>query len=99
MKDRAWHEVIADKKHIEREKTKARELKKSNWWKEKVTDGVCHYCGKKCPPEELTMDHIIPIARGGKSTKGNIVVCCFECNQNKGLDTPVDMILDRIKNK
>ena len=99
MKDRNWHEVTADKKHVEREKTKARELKKSNWWKSKITNGICYYCGKKCSPEKLTMDHIIPIARGGKSTKGNTVVCCFECNQNKGMDTPVDMILDRIKNK
>ena len=44
----------------------------------------------------MTMDHIVPVARGGKSNKGNVVVCCFNCNQDKGLNTPVDMILDKI---
>ncbi len=99
MKDRNWHEFTVDKKHVEREKVKARELKKSTWWKNKLAEGVCHYCGCKFPPEELTMDHLVPIARGGKSTKGNAVVCCFNCNQSKGLDTPVDLILDKLIKK
>jgi 5-methylcytosine-specific restriction endonuclease McrA len=43
------------------------------------------------------MDHIVPVARGGKSVKGNVVVCCFACNQSKGLSTPVDIILDKLK--
>lgn len=97
MKNRNWHDIVSDKKHIETEKIKARELKKSTWWKNKIAEGVCYYCGKKCESDKLTMDHIVPIARGGKSTKGNTVVCCFECNQEKGMDTPVDMILDKIK--
>ncbi len=93
---RTWHEVTNDKSHITKEKQKARELKKSNWWKQKLADGVCHYCGKKFKAEDLTMDHIIPVARGGKSTKGNVVVCCLSCNQSKGLDTPVEAILDKL---
>lgn len=96
---RNWHEVTNDKSHISKEKQKARELKNSNWWKQKLADGVCHYCGKKFKAEELTMDHIIPVARGGKSTKGNVVVCCFSCNQSKGLDTPVEAILDKLSKK
>ena len=97
MKNRSWHQVVSDKKHIDREKIKARELKSSTWWKQKIAEGVCHYCGRKFPPEKLTMDHVVPIARGGKSSRGNTVTCCFDCNQNKGLDTPVDMILNKIK--
>jgi 5-methylcytosine-specific restriction endonuclease McrA len=29
------------------------------------------------------MDHIVPIAKGGKSTKGNVVPCCSDCNAKK----------------
>ena len=45
--------------------------------------GICHYCGNKFPPRALTMDHIVPIARGGKSTKGNVAAVCKECNNKK----------------
>ena len=31
----------------------------------------------------MTMDHIVPIIRGGKSTKGNVVPACKECNTKK----------------
>lgn len=97
MKDRKYYDVVADKSHITKEKTRAAELKKTSWWKSKLEEGVCHYCGKKFPKEDLTMDHIVPVARGGKSVKGNVVVCCFACNQSKGLSTPVDIILDKLK--
>lgn len=68
---------------IKKEKQKARELKKKQWWNTLVSRGVCYYCGKKVPPGELTMDHIVPLSRGGKSTKGNIVPACKECNNKK----------------
>jgi 5-methylcytosine-specific restriction endonuclease McrA len=29
------------------------------------------------------MDHVVPVIRGGKSRKGNIVPCCKECNNRK----------------
>jgi len=96
MKDKKFYDVILDKAHIKKEKEKAGELRKTDWWKQKLADGICHYCGRKFPKEKLTMDHIVPVARGGKSSKGNVVVCCFECNQNKGLGTPVDIILDKM---
>jgi len=68
---------------IKRERSKARDLRNSQWWKRKCAKGTCHYCHRTFPPAELTMDHIIPISRGGKSTKGNIVTCCKECNTRK----------------
>jgi 5-methylcytosine-specific restriction enzyme A len=52
--------------------------------------GVCHYCERSIPPKELTMDHIVPIARGGRSTKGNVVPCCKECNNNKKQLLPME---------
>lgn len=68
---------------IKRERQKARELRATQWWKRRLAKGVCHYCGQKTPPKELTMDHIVPISRGGRSTKGNLVPCCKECNNKK----------------
>ena len=75
---------------IKKEKAKARELRNSQWWKNKLSSGVCYYCGKKFKPSELTMDHIVPIIRGGKSTKGNIVPCCKECNNKKKYMLPME---------
>jgi 5-methylcytosine-specific restriction endonuclease McrA len=97
MKD--WIDINKDKKHIAKEKTRARELRKSLWWKNEIAKGVCHYCCKNFPPDELTMDHIVPISRGGKSSKRNVVACCKECNYKKKYLTPADIILENIKNK
>jgi len=72
-----------EEEDIKRERRKARELRNSEWWKRKLAKGVCYYCGRAFPAKELTMDHIVPIARGGKSTKGNIVTACKECNNAK----------------
>jgi hypothetical protein len=36
------------------------------------------------------MDHIAPIVRGGKSTKGNVVPACKECNTRKKYLFPVE---------
>ncbi len=68
---------------LKREKHKARELRASQWWKRRCAKGKCHYCGQPTPPKELTMDHVVPIARGGKSSKGNVVPCCKACNTQK----------------
>ncbi len=86
-------EKIKDKQNIAREKVKARELRQSQWWKNEIARGICHYCGEKFKSSELTMDHVVPISRGGKSTKGNIVPCCKECNNKKKYMTPVDMVI------
>ena len=86
-------EIHRDERHIKREREKARELRKSPFFQELLRKGICHYCGGKFTPEELTMDHIVPVVRGGKSTKGNVVACCKECNNKKKYLTPVEMIL------
>lgn len=88
-----WIDIQKDEKHIAKERKKAVELKKTNWWLALKEKGICHYCKKKFSPKELTMDHIVPLSRGGKSTKGNIVPCCKKCNDEKKYLTPVDMIL------
>lgn len=76
--------------HIKREKQKARELRHSSWWKNKIASGICYYCGRKFKPSELTMDHVMPLSRGGHSEKINIVACCKECNTKKKSLLPVE---------
>ena len=48
----------------------------------------CQYCGKKFPPHELTVDHVIPKSRYGKISWDNLVACCSDCNRRKGDRTP-----------
>ncbi len=86
---------MPDPARIRRERDKAAKLKKSQWWHRLVNRGICHYCEKNFPPSELTMDHVVPLARGGASTQGNLVPACRECNRDKKLDTPVELILER----
>ena len=88
-----WIEIQRDERHIKRERAKARELRNTPYFKELMARGICHYCGEKFPQNELTFDHIVPVARGGKSTRGNMVVCCRSCNQAKKYLTPAEMIL------
>ena len=79
--------------HFKKEKAKARKLRQSQWWLSKLGEGICHYCGGKFDRDTLTMDHIVPLSRGGKSNKGNIVVSCKTCNSNKKYYTPAEIIL------
>lgn len=43
--------------------------------------GRCSYCGIK---SKLTMDHVVPLSRGGTHTIGNVVPACGPCNFRKG---------------
>ena len=43
---------------------------------------TCQYCGTG--HVSLTVDHVIPRSKGGKSTWDNIVTCCAPCNRRKG---------------
>lgn len=49
---------------------------------------TCQYCGRRPPREDLTIDHIIPRSRGGRSTWDNVVLACLGCNVDKGNQTP-----------
>jgi len=84
---------------IRRERAKAREIRKSRWWQTKLSLGICYYCGKKIPAKELTMDHIVPLARGGTSSKGNLAACCKECNNLKKTMLPIewDAYMERLE--
>ncbi len=82
--------IDLDEEDIKRERNKARELRRSQWWKRRCAKGVCYYCGRAVSPKELTMDHIVPIARGGRSTKSNVVSSCKDCNNKKKQFLPME---------
>jgi len=75
--------VEVDAATIKRERARARALRDSPWWKRRCAPGVCHYCGAQVGARALTMDHLVPIIRGGLSTKGNVVAACKACNTAK----------------
>ena len=52
-----------------------------------IRDGsACAYCGSQAKP--ITMDHVIPRSRGGKTDFDNCVACCRTCNLKKGALLP-----------
>lgn len=79
-----------EESEIRAERGKARDLRKSRWWQQKTSKGICYYCGVKVGSKELTMDHLVPLARGGRSTKQNLVPCCKECNNTKKSMMPIE---------
>jgi 5-methylcytosine-specific restriction endonuclease McrA len=48
-------------------------------------DGArCHFCGKRCRPSELHLDHLVPLSRGGAHAPENVAVACAACNTASG---------------
>lgn len=89
-----WIDIRKDPAHVAREREKARSLRQTVWWRQQIDRGVCHYCGKRVGAAALTMDHVVPVARGGRSVKGNLVPACTACNRAKSFRTPAEQILD-----
>jgi len=75
---------------VKKEREKARLLRRTRWWKQRLARGLCYYCQRRFPPAGLTMDHIVPLIRGGKTTKGNVVAVCQECNRKKKYLLPME---------
>lgn len=61
----------------------------------------CQYCGALLDARELTFDHVVPRARGGRTGWDNIVTCCRPCNDKKRDRTPAEagMVLVRVPAK
>lgn len=49
-------------------------------------DATCIYCKVKLDEENATVDHIVPISKGGNNTQVNMLVCCKDCNHERGND-------------
>lgn len=63
--------------------TPANELLTSTEWLSILAEanGHCHYCGKEA---KLTLDHVIPLSKGGKHSASNAMPACKHCNSSKG---------------
>ena len=51
-------------------------------------DYTCQYCGTQPGKEHLTMDHILPRSRGGRTDWENVTTACAPCNRRKSNRTP-----------
>ncbi len=60
-------------------------------------DNRCQYCGKKFSTVELSLDHVIPRSRGGRTSWDNVVCCCTRCNAKKGGRLPEEAGLSLVK--
>src|SRR5262249_24426894 len=60
-------------------------------------DHRCQYCGDGFPTSELTFDHVVPVAQGGRKDWENIVTCCVTCNRKKGGRTPAEAGMHRLR--
>ena len=75
---------------LRRERERSRVLRQSQWWKRRISSGVCYYCRRQVGGAALTMDHIVPLGRGGRSIHGNVVPACKECNTRKKSLVPAE---------
>ncbi len=58
---------------------------------------VCQYCALDLSPEEATLDHVVPVSRGGASTRANLVTACTDCNSRKADRTPKEAGMPLLK--
>ncbi|RPI78746.1 MAG: HNH endonuclease, partial [Desulfobacteraceae bacterium] len=89
-REKGFSDPAESAKGIKREKDKARALRQTGWWMRKTQEGVCHYCRRQVGRDHLTMDHVVPLSRGGQSKRGNIVAACKECNNKKKYLLPIE---------
>ncbi|MGH9406228.1 MAG: HNH endonuclease [Terriglobia bacterium] len=58
---------------------------------------TCQFCGGVLPASELTLDHVIPRSRGGRTDWDNLVACCHRCNNLKGDRLPEEAELKLLR--
>lgn len=46
-------------------------------------ESTCYLCERRCEPEEIHLDHIVPLSRGGAHHPSNLAVACAPCNLKK----------------
>ena len=68
---------------LRREKARARQLRQTAWWRRRIAAGLCHYCRRAVGAKALTLDHVVPLVRGGRSIRANLVPACRDCNHKK----------------
>lgn len=64
-----------------RRKEAVRRLSKQYRWK-------CSYCGRDLYPQTATVDHVVPLSKGGTNDYENLRLSCARCNRDKGSSEP-----------
>ena len=82
MKNRKRNQLIRQKStSVKAYRFEMQKIKLQLW---KEYGNICVYCGKPFIFKDLTLDHIVPLTKDGKSNKKNLVLCCQSCNSKKG---------------
>lgn len=59
---------------------------------------TCRYCGASAPDVELTVDHVTPVALGGRDDPDNLVTACKPCNSGKTSTSPDAPLVADVEN-
>lgn len=87
---KAGYDFMGEGVTIRPEKPAPRRSRASSEWQAirlqiAARDGlVCHYCSATVKPSSFTVDHIVPVFKGGTDDLSNLVACCRRCNSKKG---------------
>lgn len=60
-------------------------------------DHACRYCGARAPDVKLAVDHVFPVALGGKDEPENLVTACVDCNAGKSATSPDEHIVANVE--
>lgn len=55
---------------------------------------TCQYCGDNLTVKQCTIDHVVPVSKGGKTTWHNVVTACYPCNNSKGNNAKIRPKID-----
>lgn len=86
---KAWREANRDKRVAQHNNRRARKFGNPGYvgvkgleWRRALNRaaGECSYCGRQ---GKLVMDHVVPLARGGRHAPGNVAPACVTCNSSK----------------
>ncbi len=95
-KSRRWREAnpgkVREKDHRRRARKKGATIGPVDEAAIHERDKVCIYCGSD---QDLTIDHLIPLARGGPHCQDNLAVACRRCNSSKGTKTYEEFTIEK----
>jgi len=91
--------MSAELRVVEGERPKRKPLSKRARFEVFKRDGFkCQYCGNHPPAVVLEVDHIVPVALGGKDAIDNLLTACFDCNRGKAAN-PLTAIPQTVSEK
>ncbi len=98
---RYWHDDVFRQREVARtqiRKRRHRRLEKQGTLTAREVNEIlrdassCVYCTTRLSPANRTIDHVIPLIRGGQHTRENVVVSCRSCNSRKSARTPMEWV-------